>query len=49
MARFISIEKDYIFIGDVYKNFQIFKLKDAEELIVDKIEDSNLISLKKRF
>ena len=49
MARFISIEKDYIFIGDIYKNFQIFKRQDAEELKKDKIEDLNLISLKKRF
>ncbi len=49
MARFISVEKDYIFIGDIYKNFQLCKLKDAEELRKDKIEDLNFISLKKRF
>lgn len=49
MARFISIEKDYIFIGDIYKNFQVFKPKDADELRRDNIEDFNFISLKKRF
>ena len=50
MARFISVElEDYIIIGDIYKNFQIFKPKNAQELANDRIEDKSRISLKPRF
>lgn len=49
MARFINIDQDYIFIGDIYKNFQIYKKKDKIELADEKLNDSNIITLKKRF
>ena len=49
MARFINIDQDYIFIGDIYKNFQIYKKKDKMELADEKLNDENIITLKKRF
>lgn len=49
MSNFISIDDDYIFVADIYKNFQIFKLKDKEEIMKEKLEDSNIITLKRRF
>ena len=49
MARFINIDQDYIFIGDIYKNFQIFKKKDQMELADEKLIDQDIIALKKRF
>ena len=49
MANFICIEQDYIMVADIYKNFQVFKRKNREELKKDKQEDQEFISLKKRF
>lgn len=49
MASMVSIDSDYIFVGDIYKNFQVFKLKDSDELKADKLENSDIIALKKRF
>ena len=49
MANFICIEQDFILVADIYKNFQVFKRKDSEELKKDKQEDKDFISLKKRF
>ena len=49
MSRFISIDQDNIFVADIYKNFQIYKLRDEEELKKQKIDDKNIISLLKRY
>ena len=49
MCNFISIDDDYIFVGDIYKNFQIFKLKDQEEMGKEKLEGLDIIALKRRF
>jgi 5-methylcytosine-specific restriction endonuclease McrBC regulatory subunit McrC len=49
MCNFISIEHDYIFVADAFKNFQVFKLKDTEELKKQTQETSDIITLKKRF
>lgn len=32
MCRFISVEQDFLLVADIYKNFQIYKLKDQNEL-----------------
>ena len=50
MARFINIEMDkYLFIGDIYKSFQIFNQKTKAELLKENIDDDTIISFKKRF
>ena len=49
MSRHIQICQDYIFVADIYKNFQVYKLKNEEELKKQKIEDKNIISLLKRY
>lgn len=49
VCNFISIEHDYIFVADAFKNFQVFRLKDSEELKREKQENSDIITLKKRF
>lgn len=49
MSRALSIDKNFIFVGDIYKNFQIYKLRDEEELKKQKIDDKNIISLLKRY
>lgn len=36
-------------VGDIYKNFQVFKLKDKAELMKEKQDDASIITLKKRF
>ena len=47
MSKFISVDQDYIFVADIYKNFQVYRLMDAEELLKQKTHDKNLISLGK--
>ena len=36
-------------VADIYKNFQVLKLKDAVDLQKEKLLDSDIISLKKAF
>jgi hypothetical protein len=47
MSKFISVDEDYLFVADIYKNFQVYRLMDADELLKQKTHDKNLISLGK--
>lgn len=46
LSRFVTVYKDYLFVPDIYKNFQVFLPKNAEELAEDKAQP-NIILLKK--
>lgn len=48
MARFLSIEGDYILLADLFKSFQVFSPKTQAELEIQRVAESR-ISLKMRF
>lgn len=48
MARFLSIEGDYILLADLFKSFQVFSPKTQAELELQRVAESR-ISLKMRF
>lgn len=48
MARFLSIEGDYLLLADLFKSFQVFSPKTKAELELQHVDESR-ISLKMRF